>query len=60
MEGIVCCAVHRETPLKYSKISGKATNCPSCDRNREARLKNMVLRELCGTSAKAAKEDMGL
>ena len=34
--------------------------CPSCNRNKRAREKNQILRELCGTSARAAKLDMGL
>ena len=29
-------------------------------RNADARARNQILRDLCGTSARAAKEDMGL
>lgn len=29
-------------------------------RNRDARIRNQLLSELCGTSARAAREDMGL
>ncbi len=34
--------------------------CPKCRRNRKRREQNAMLRELCGTSAKAARADMGL
>ena len=34
--------------------------CAHCRRNRIARDRNSILREVCGTSARAAREDMGL
>ncbi len=34
--------------------------CPKCRKNQNARARNTVLRELTGTSAAAAKRDMGL
>lgn len=35
-------------------------DCKFCKRNQYARERNAALRELCGTSARAAREDMGL
>jgi len=43
--------VDKKTQLYY---------CPKCRANQKARARNAVLRELCGTSAAAAKRDMGL
>jgi hypothetical protein len=34
--------------------------CPICKRNQIARARNEILRDICGTSARAAKEDMGI
>ena len=34
--------------------------CPKCRQNRNRRLRNAALRELCGTPAKAAREDVGM
>ena len=35
-------------------------HCPKCRRNRLKRQENEILRMLCGTSARAARADMGL
>lgn len=34
--------------------------CPACRRNRQRRAQNEALRTICGTSAAAARRDMGL
>lgn len=34
--------------------------CPQCEKNANKRAENQILRDLCGTSARAAREDMGL
>jgi hypothetical protein len=42
---------------------GTPAACVDChrrDRNAERRERNAMLRELCGTSARAAREDMGI
>ncbi len=52
------CAKHPGIAIKKGR-SGKYY-CPKCRRNSAAREKNAVLRELCGTSAAAARRDMGL
>ena len=41
-------------PIEYARLRKLAIT------NRNNRSKNAVLRELCGTSARSAKEDMGL
>lgn len=54
--GVLICSKHR-TPI--SKKDGKFY-CVKCRRNRDARAKNQILRDICGTSAAAARRDMGL
>jgi len=59
VEGIpVVCKKHNGQVMKLSV--NKMPFCPICKRNRIARDRNSILRELCGTSARAAKLDMGL
>lgn len=56
------CSKHPSAKMKseYDDRRGICFYCPVCRRNRERRLQNAALRELCGTSARAAREDMGL
>lgn len=54
----IVCKKHT-TEIMRQKASG-FIYCRSCMRNRIARDRNAILRDLCGTSARAAKKDMGL
>jgi len=54
--GILVCKKHR-API--SKRNGKFF-CVKCQRNAAARAKNQILRDICGTSAAAARRDMGI
>lgn len=54
--GVLICANHGTT---ISKRNGKFY-CAQCQRNKNARIKNQMLRNICGTSAAAAKRDMGI
>ena len=54
--GVLVCVQHK-TPI--NKQNG-VFFCGKCRKNRRMRDQNATLRELCGTSARAAREDMGL
>ena len=54
--GVLVCRIHR-TPI--SKSHGRFF-CLKCQRNADARAKNQILRDMCGTSAAAARRDMGI
>ena len=54
--GVLVCNIHR-TPI--SKRHGRFF-CLKCQRNADARAKNQILRDICGTSATAAQRDMGM
>lgn len=54
--GVLICTKHR-TPI--SKRNGKFF-CVKCRRNLATRAKNQILRDICGTSAAAARRDMGI
>jgi len=56
------CTQHPHTELVGNiKADGhRYVYCPKCRRNKRRRMDNAALRELCGTSARAAREDMGL
>ena len=56
--GPITCTKHN-TPIKQDKKT-KHLYCPKCRRNRNARIKNILLRDICGISAAAARRDMGL
>jgi len=55
---MVTCKKHPQEIIK-TDATGKLY-CPKCRRNRDRRLQNAMLRDLCGTSARAARLDMGL
>ena len=57
--GVMTCSKHAAQPMKVYPISHKIY-CPKCERNLQRRVENEILRDLCGTSARAAREDMGL
>ena len=46
--------IEKDQPEKYRKLRIKIT------RNRYARERNQILRDLCGTSARQARIDMGM
>ena len=56
------CVKHPQQRLKeIHKADGHTYRyCPRCRRNARRRAENAALRELCGTSARAARIDMGL
>ena len=63
--GVITCIKHPTQAIKRESHAVGLTfvpvfYCPRCHVNRSRRSKNAVLRELCGTSARAAREDMGL
>lgn len=51
--GVLQCCIHK-TPI--SKKHGRFF-CLKCQRNADARAKNQILRDICGTSAAAARRD---
>lgn len=51
--GVLVCVIHK-TPI--SKSHGRFF-CLKCQRNRDKRIKNQILRDMCGTSAAAARRD---
>ena len=56
------CNTHKTTERKWH-VTGDGGGwwfCPKCLRNKNKREQNAALRELCGTSARAAREDMGM
>ena len=53
------CRKHINEQMRQNPVTGHIF-CRSCHKNRVARDKNSILRDLCGTSARAAREDMGL
>ncbi len=50
--------IDRDNPV--DAVGCVETFTPRGDRNAERRERNAMLRELCGTSARAAREDMGI
>lgn len=56
--GLIKCARHNQW-LSIDKRTQRPY-CPKCRRNRDRKLQNAALRNICGTSARAAREDMGL
>ena len=63
-QGKTCIFCGRET-IVYGYTYGACDDCTKAalrayKRNRDSRAKNAILREVCGTSARAAREDMGL
>jgi Zn finger protein HypA/HybF involved in hydrogenase expression len=56
--GVMTCTKHETQAIKQD-TQGKLY-CPRCRSNAYKREINASLRELCGTSARAAREDMGL
>ena len=58
MTGYWQCKKHGDI-VRTDRHSG-SRHCPKCRKNLQARQKNAILRELCGTSAAAARRDMGM
>jgi len=54
----VVCPKHENEILRQTNKYNRF--CPRCKRNSIARARNQILRDVCGTSARAAKIDMGL
>lgn len=58
-EGIpIVCRKHQNEIMRQTEKG--FIFCRKCKRNRIARDRNSILRDMCGTSARAAKLDMGL
>lgn len=57
--GILTCTKHPTQHIKQNPRT-KTLYCPQCRRNAVRRETNQMLSNLCGTSARAAREDMGL
>lgn len=53
------CRKHKGQIVKLDKTT-KQIYCPKCRINARRRAENAILQELCGTSVKAARADMGL
>jgi len=61
MECVIC-------KIEHDRVGKKTCGSPAClhknliraKRNKQRREENAILRELCGTSAAAARRDMGL
>lgn len=59
VDGIpVVCRKHENETMRVA-TSGYQY-CPICKRNSVRRAQNQILRDITGTSARAAREDMGL
>lgn len=53
----VTCNKHKNEVMRQGK--NEVMFCPFCRKNQIAREQNQILRDICGTSARAAKADMG-
>ena len=54
----VVCRKHENETMRKTQLGFMF--CPICKRNQVARVRNEILRDICGTSARQAKIDMGL
>ena len=55
------CGTETDRPSKARPERGYCKKCLQRNqRNAAARARNQILRDICGTSARAAREDMGL
>lgn len=57
-EGAITCKKHQQETMR--KTNSGFIFCPICKRNQIARARNEILRDICGTSARVARLDMGL
>lgn len=57
--GFLKCTKHPNQRIRQDKRTGYLY-CSRCRVNRNRRIQNAALHELCGTSARAARLDMGL